>query len=102
MAAARRYLEPIPGRSTPVSPERVREDPKLIDGHIDEAVIYVDVQDQEEWTDCFKINDGTYNLTVCPCLHPSIICRAMDDEAAHNRATRKQVQEMITGFKINY
>ena len=79
MAAARRYLEPVPRRSTPFSPDRVREDPALIDGHIDEAVVYVDTQDQEDWIDCFKINGDTYDLTVCPCLHPSIICRAMDD-----------------------
>ena len=51
MAAAKRYLEPVPGRSTPVSPDRVREDPALIDSHIDEAILYVDTQDKEEWTD---------------------------------------------------
>ena len=55
MVAARRYLEPVPGRSTPVSPDRVREDPAHIDGHIEEAVVYVDMQDQEDWIDCFKI-----------------------------------------------
>ena len=65
MATAKRYLEPVCGRSTPVSPDRVREDPVLIDGHIDEAVLYIDTQDQEEWTDCFKINRDTYDLIVC-------------------------------------
>ena len=56
-------LSPVlpPPTGTPVSPDRVREDPALIDGHIEEAVIYVDTQDQEEWTDCFKINGDTYD-----------------------------------------
>ena len=68
MAVARRYLEPVPGRSTPVSPDRVREDPAHIDAYIEDAVVYVDMKDQEEWIDCFKMNGDTYNMTVCQCL----------------------------------
>ena len=58
------------------------------------------MQDHQEWIDCFKINGDAYELTVCPCHHPSIVCRAMDDEAAHNKTTSKQVQDMITSFKL--
>ena len=58
------------------------------------------MQDHQEWIDCFKINGDTYELTICPCHHPSIVCRAMDDDAAHNRTTSKQVQDMITIFKL--
>ena len=46
------------------------------------------------------MNGDTYDMTVCPCLYLSIVCRAMNDEAAHNRSTSKQVQEMLTGFKL--
>ena len=99
MAATRRYMEPVNGRSTPVALDRVREDPALINGHIDRAVDYVDTQDHQRWTDCFKLNGETYKVTLCPCLHPSIVCRAMDEELPHNRTTSKQVQDMITSFK---
>ena len=51
MAAARRYLEPVNGRSTSVAPDRVREDPAHINGYIDRAVEYVDTQDHQKWTD---------------------------------------------------
>ena len=44
MAASRRYLEPVP---PPVSPDRVREDPAHIDGYIEDAIVYVDMQDQD-------------------------------------------------------
>ena len=81
MAAARRYLEPVVGRSTPVAARNVREEWNLIDGHIEEAAVYVDMQDHQEWIDCFKINGDTYDMTVCPCHHLSIICRAMNDKA---------------------
>ena len=69
MAAARRYLEPVVRHSTPVAAGNVREDPNLIDGHIEEAAVYVDMQDHQEWIDCFKINGDTYDMTVCPCHH---------------------------------
>ena len=100
MATARRYLEPVHGRPTTVSSERVREDAANINGYIEDAIVYVDMQDQQEWVDCFRMNRDTYDMTVCPCFYPSIVCRAMDDEAAHNRATSKQIQEIITGFKV--
>ena len=70
MAAARRYLEPVNGLSIPVAPDRVREDPAHIDGYIDLAVEYMDRQDHQKWTDCFKLNGDTYKMTVCPCHHP--------------------------------
>ena len=100
MAAARRYLEPVTGHSAHVAPDRVREDLALIDGYIDRAVEYVNMQDHQEWIDCLKINGDAYELTICPCHHPSIVCRAMDNEAAHNKTMNKQVQDMITSFKL--
>ena len=91
-------MEPIHSRPTDaVSSERVREDPANIDGYIQDAFVYVDMQAEDEWVDCFKLNGDTYDMTVCPCFYPSIVCRAMDDEAAHNRATSNQIQEIITG-----
>ena len=77
-----------------------RPDLTNIDGYIQDAIVYVDTQAEDEWADCFKLNGDTYDMTVCPYFYPSIICRAMDDEAAHNRATSKLIQEIITVFKV--
>ena len=41
MATARRYLEPVHGRSTPISSERVREDLANINGYIEDVVVYM-------------------------------------------------------------
>ena len=61
---------------------------------------YVDTQAYDEWVDCFKLNGDTYDMTVCQCFYPSIVCTAMEDEAAHNGATSRQIQEIIAGFKV--
>ena len=54
----------------------------------------------ERWVDCFKLDRDTYNVAVCPCLYPSIVCRAIDDDAPHNGATRCQITEIMASFKL--
>ena len=100
MSVARRYIKPVPNRSIAITSISIRvwEDPTNIDGHIQDAVVYVD---DDEWVDCFELSDDTYEMTVCPCLYPSIVCRAMDDEADQDGATSWQVMEIITGFKAS-
>ena len=49
--------------------------------------------------DCFKLNGATYDVNVCPCFHSAIICRAMDEELPHSKATSRQVNDMVASFK---
>ena len=39
-------------------------------------------------------------MTVCPCLYPSIVCRAIDDDGPHNGATSRQIMEIMASFKL--
>ena len=59
MAANGRYMELVNGLFTPISQERVREDPALLTRQVDRAADFVEMQDPQRWTDCFK---GTVSL----------------------------------------
>ena len=101
MSATRRgYALPVQGRPTDITMVRVREDPADVDSYIENAVTYVDGQLDERWVDCFKLDGDTYDMTVCPCLYPSIVCRAIDDGAPHNGATSCQITEIMASFKL--
>ena len=76
MAENERYMEPVNGRPTPIDPERVREDPALVIAAMARAVDFVEKQDPQHWIDCFELNNGVYDVNICPCLYPTIICRA--------------------------
>ena len=99
MAANGRYMELVNGRFTPVSQERVREDPALLTGQVDRAADFVEMQDPQRWTDCFKLNGAIYDVNVCSCLHPTIICRAMEEELPHRMASSRHVNDMVAAFK---
>ena len=47
-----------------------------------------------------KLDGDTYNMTVCPCLYPSIVCQAIDDEGPHNGATSRQIPDIMATFKL--
>ena len=85
------YALPVQGRPTDITMVRVREDPADVDSYIKNA---------ERWVDCFKLDGDTYDMTVCPCLYPSIVCRAIDDGAPHNGATSCQITEIMASFKL--
>ena len=94
-AAARRgYVLPVQGRPTEITMVRTRADPTDVYRYI------VDVQPDERWIDCFKMDGDTYNMAVCPCFYPSIVCRAIDDNAPHNRPTSQQTTKIMASFKL--
>ena len=64
----------------------------------DLTVDFVDSQPDDTWTDAFFITSDSYDLTVCTCLLPSIICKSMIDEP-HNVATSRQTGETMEIFK---
>ena len=39
-------------------------------------------------------------MTVCQCLYPSIVCRALDDGGPHNGATSRQITDIMAAFKL--
>ena len=79
---------------------RVREDPADVDSYIENAVTFVNGELDERWVDCFKLDGDTYDMTVCPCLYPSIVCRAIDDDGPHNGATSRQITEIMAVFEL--
>ena len=64
----------------------------------EQAVNYVDTQPAESWTDTFYMMNGSYDLTSCTCMLPTIVCRAMN-EKQHNTAPSRQTRDMMTMFK---
>ena len=101
MSAPRRgYALPVQGHPTKITMVRVRADPADVDRYIDNAVTYVDGQLDERWIDCFKMDGDTYDMAVCPCFYPSIVCRAIDDNAPHNGAKSRQTTEIMASFKL--
>ena len=81
-AAARRgYVLPVQGRPTEITTVRTRADPGDVDRYINNAVSFVDGQPDERWINCLKMDGDTYNMAVCPCFYPSIVCRAIGDDA---------------------
>ena len=92
-------MELVNGRSIPVDQERVREDPALLTGQVDRAVDFVETQDPQRWIDCFKLNGKVYDVNVCQCLHPTIICRAIEEENPHRMASSRHVNNMVAAFK---
>ena len=101
MSTTRRgYALPVQGRPTEITTVRVREDPADVHRYINNAVTYVDGQLDERWVDCFKLDGDTYDMTVCQCLYPSIVCRAIDDDAPHNGATSRKITDIMASFKL--
>ena len=100
VATSRGYAIPVQGCPTAITTVRVREDPGDVDSYIKKAVPYVDGQVDESWVDCFKLDGDTYNMTVCPCLYPSIVCPAIDGDGPHNGATSRQIPDIMAAFKL--
>ena len=98
MAANRRYTEPVNGRPGPIDPEKVREDPALLVAAIARAVEFVEKQDPQHWIDCFGLNNKVYDVNICPCLHPTIICRAIGEENPHRPASSRNTNDMVDDF----
>ena len=78
--------------------DRTRVDPNNLDKFMDLAIDFVDSQPDDTWTNAFFIMSDSYELTVCTCLLPTIICRLMIDEP-HNVATSRQTGETMEIFK---
>ena len=78
--------------------DRTRVDPNNLDKFMDLAIDFVDSQPDDTWTNAFFIMSDIYELTVCTCLLPTIICRLMIDEP-HNVATSRQTGETMEIFK---
>ena len=92
MAATGRCMELVNGCYTPVGQDRVREESALLTGQ-------VETQDPQQWTNCFKLNGAIYDVNVCQCLHPTIICRAMEEELPHSKVSSRQVNRQVASFK---
>jgi hypothetical protein len=98
MASNNRYLPPVHGHPGPIEAEKAREDPELLTAAMANAVDYVERQDPQAWLDCFAMNDKVYDVNICPCNHPSIICRAMGEENPHKLASSRKTNEMADDF----
>ena len=98
MAANGRYMEPVNGRPGPIDPEKVREDPAPLVAAIARAVEFVEKQEPQHWIDCFGLNNKVYDENICPCLHPTIICRAIDEENPHRPASSRNTNDMVDDF----
>ena len=53
MATNRLHAEPVNGRTLAVGPERARSDPALMPGQVETATDFVDMEDSQQWIDCF-------------------------------------------------
>jgi len=62
MASNRLHKEAVNGRATPVGPERARawSNPDLIPDLVEKADKFVDLEEAEQWIDCFRLNGDTY------------------------------------------
>ena len=98
MAANGRYMEPVNRRPGPIDPEKVREDPAVLVAAIARAVEFVEKQDPQHWIDCFGLNNKVYDVNICPCFHPTIMCRAMGEESPHKPASSKYTNDMVDDF----
>ena len=55
-------------------------------------------QDPQAWLDCFALNAKVYDVNICPCNHPSIICRAVGEENPHKPASSRKTNNMADDF----
>ena len=101
--ASNRHRQAVNGRTTPVGPERVRgwSEPDTVSELVDRADNYVDSVDADKWIDCFQLNGDTYEVNVCDCFLPTIVCRSMEEEEAHSRAPSKSTNSMIESLKAS-
>ena len=99
MASNRLHAEPVNGRTTAVGPERARSDPALIPGQVEQADNFVDLEDSAQWIDCFRLNGNTYEVNVCECLLPTIVCRTLGEDEPHSKAPSKTTNAMIEALK---
>ena len=44
------------------------------------------------------LNGRVYDVNICPCFHPSIICRATGEENPHKLASSKKTNDMVDDF----
>ena len=81
-----RHREAVNGRTTPFGPERVRSwsDPDTVLELVDRADNFVDSMEAKQWIDCFQLNGDTYEVNVCDCFLPTIVCRTMPEEEPHS------------------
>jgi hypothetical protein len=98
MAANGRYVEPVNGRPGPIDPEKVREDPALLVAAIARAVEFVEKQDPQHGIYCFGLNNKVYDVNICPCFHPTIICRAISEENPHRPTSSRNTNDMVDDF----
>ena len=99
MAMNRLHAEPVNGRALAVGPERARNDPALIPGQVETAANFVDMEDPQRWIDCFRLNGNIYEVNVCECLHPTIVCRTQGEDEPHTIAPSKTTNSMIEALK---
>ena len=83
------HSAPVPGHPGPIEAGKPWEDPELLTAARANAVEYVDRMDPEAWLDCFVMNHKVYDVNICPCNHPSIICRVMGEENPHKQASSR-------------
>ena len=93
-----RYLPPVNGHPGPIEAEKVREDPAILVAVIASAVEFMEKQDPKNWLDCFALNNKVYDVNICPCFHPSIICRATGEENPHRLASSRKTNNMVDDF----
>jgi hypothetical protein len=101
--ASSRYRAAVNGRSTPLGPERDRRwgDNDTVLEMVDRAGNYIDTTAAELWIDCFQLNGDIYEVNVCDCYLPSIVCRTMPDEEPHSKAPSKTTNTMIEALKTS-
>ena len=101
--ASNRHREAVNGRATPVGPERVRSwgDADTVLELVDRANNFVDSMEAKQWIDCFQLNGDTYEVNVCDCFLPTIVCRAMPEEEPHSKAPSKSTNTMIESLKTS-
>ena len=103
MASNRLHREAVNGRTTPVGPERARgwSDPDTVLELVDKADNFVDSMEAEQWIDCFQLNGDTYEVNVCDCFLPTIVCRSIGEEEPHSKAPSKSTNAMIESLKTS-
>ena len=103
MASNRLHKEAVNGRTTPVGPERARgwSNPDTVLELVDKADKFVDSMEAEQWIDCFKLNGDTYEVNVCECFLPTIVCRTLWEDEPHSKAPSKSTNAMIDALKTS-
>ena len=99
MAMNRLHAELVNGRALAVGPERARNDPALIPGQVETAANFVDMEDPQRWIDCFRLNGNIYEVNVCECLHPTIVCRTQGEDEPHTIAPSRTTNSVIEALK---